>query len=247
MGTNWRPVLALLAGLAAGVGTGCQRRPPEAAPPVVATAASRPAMERESAAPAGAAQRLGRMIERFAAAETLSLLVTHLGRDRQVLWEEFKLLRPDGYHVTRQALLRQIREISDGKTRWVVDRGQREYEQSQVAEGERPALGLLPGLFLRAEAIAAEDGAWAAIVAGAKLIEETAIDGTPCAAIEVAFGEPAEHATLWLAEADGLPLHVREVTAAGTREYRVSALELDARLSDAIFVFAPGPEWRRKD
>ena len=240
----------VLVSLAASAWMGCKRdaQPPQPAKPAAEQDASpQPTIAPPPPEPTARPQHVAQLIERFAAANTLSLRVAHVGKDRRLLWEKFDLRRPGSYHITRHFLLREVREISDGETRWVVERAKREYSQSPVQPGEPRAGDLLPELFRRAPQILSGEGEWATAVAKARLVEETTIDDLPCEVVEIGFDQGQRRATIWLSQHDGMPQRVRETTAAGNIEYRVANLSLDASVDDANFVFTPGPDWKRID
>lgn len=234
-------VSLLLANLAAALCTGCAQ-PGSRGEPSPTPAPQEPT-SRQHPVDLGYSTE---MFAQFAAADTLVLRLDRLTRARGPRWQEFKLKRPDCYHVTRQFFNRQTREISNGVTTWTVDRARKQYSQAPAARGKPVEFGLLPDLFCRAPQVLAGQDAYSEVLADARHLETEVIGQEPCDLLELSLHEPGSTALIWLAQRHHLPVRMRLVSQAGSVEYEVRTLELGARLGDALFVFAPGRDWVRQ-
>jgi len=232
------PVVLLIPSLAAAFCAGCAQgnsRPqmaPQAVPP-------------EPAAPAGSVDLgcFNALIDRFAAAETLVLRSEGASENLGLHRHEFKLKRPDCIHAIHEYRNKTSEMVCDGDVVWLLDPAGKQYLKLPLIPQRRPDLGLLPDLFRNAPEIASGEHEHARMLAEAQHIETERIAGKPCDVVELTLPDADGRALVWLTQETRQPLRVRVISATGTVNYEVRALELDVELEDATFNFAPGPDW----
>ncbi len=184
------------------------------------------------------------LIERLAEAETLQVITeSRFDATTILLKSHVALERPRRFHVTHDADGVQRDLISDGNRTWVLTGPTKEclvWPGDLCADFEP---WLFVDLFFRARDIADGKDPYGQVLAAAKLIRGDELDGVRCDVVEI----PEEHywgtRTFWMAQATHLPICVGVTWQGSTTDFRVTEFVTDVALDDALFSFAPTPEW----
>jgi outer membrane lipoprotein-sorting protein len=183
------------------------------------------------------------LIERFAEAETLQVITESRFDATTVLKSHVALERPRRFHVTHDADGTQSHLISDGNRTWVLFGSANEcvtWPGDLCADFEP---WLFVDLFFRARDIADGKDPYGQALAAAELVRVDEVDGVRCDVVEI----PEEHNSVarvfWMAQSTHLPIRVGIMRPGGTTDFALTQFATNVALDDALFSFAPTPEW----
>ena len=187
------------------------------------------------------AERLTRMIDQFAASETLEL---HLRSDTKKLGRhshEFKLKRPNSAHTIHKFRQNVSIMITNGEEAYLVNPSWRRYFRLPVLPDDKTSMGLLPDMFRRADKILAGDDPLSAGIAAAEHVSSELADGKPCDVVKFVVDDKGSQALFWLDD-NSLPVQFEIQTADGRRLYEVKKLNLNVEFPEDEFIFVPDPD-----
>ena len=183
------------------------------------------------------------LIERFAAAETLQVVTESPLDAGNILRSDVALKRPRRLHITHDLSGARIDLIGNGNRTWALIGQAKECftRPGDLCTDTEP--WLFVDLFFRARDIADGKDLYGQVLAAAKLIRVDSVDGIRCDVVEIPEERDWGARTFWMAQATHLPICVGVTWQGSTTDFRVTEFLTDAALDDALFSFAPTPEW----